>query len=108
MGDKAGEGTSYGNLGNAYQGLGQFITAMECHKRHLKIFKEVGDKTGEACALCFLGSIFECQGSLKKAFSCYHSSVEVYDDIRASLQPNDEWKIFFVISTKEHTKACGV
>ena len=93
--DKAGEGTSYGNLGNAYQGLRQFITAMECHKRHLKISKEVGDKTGEACTLCFLGSIFECQGSLKKAFSCYHSSVEVYDDIGASLQPNDEWKICF-------------
>ena len=95
VGDKAREGTSYGNLGNAYQGLGQFITAMECHKRHLKIFKEVGDKTGEACALCFLGIIFECQGILQKAFSCYHSSVEVYDDIRASLQPNDEWKICF-------------
>ena len=93
VGDKAREGTSYGNLGNAYQGLGQFITAMECHKRHLKISKEVGDKTGEACALCFLGSIFECQGSLKKAFS--YSSVEVYDDIKASLQPNDEWKICF-------------
>ena len=93
--DKAGEGTSYGNLRNAYQGLRQFITAMECHKRHLKIPKEVGDKTGEACALCFLGSIFECQGSLKKAFSCYHSSVEVYDDIRASLQPDDEWKLCF-------------
>ena len=95
VGDKAREGTSYGNLGNAYQGLGQFITAMECHKRHLKIFKEVGDKTGEACALCFLGIIFECQGSLQKAFSCYHSSVEVYDDIRASLQPDDEWKLCF-------------
>ena len=95
VGDKAREGTSYGNLGNAYQGLGQFITAMECHKRHLKIFKEVGDKTGEACALCFLGIIFECQGILQKAFSCYHSSVEVYDDIRASLQPDDEWKLCF-------------
>ena len=29
VGDKAGEGTSYGNLGNAYQGLGEFKTAIE-------------------------------------------------------------------------------
>ena len=31
VGDKAEEGRSYGNLGCAYQGLGQFKTAIEYH-----------------------------------------------------------------------------
>ena len=95
MGDKAGEGTSYGNLGNAYQGLGQFKTAIQYHQRHLEIAKEVGDKTGEAHSLCSLGIIFKCHGNLMMAFDCYHSSVQLYDDIRASLQLNDQWKISY-------------
>ena len=95
VGDKAGEGRSYGNLGNAYRGLGQFKTAIQYHQRHLEIAKEVGDKTGEAFSLCSLGSSFECQGNLMKAFDCYYSSVELYDDIRASLQLNDQWKICY-------------
>nr|XP_058945352.1 tetratricopeptide repeat protein 28-like [Pocillopora verrucosa] len=95
VGDKAGEGKSYGNLGNAYQGLGEFKTAIKYHQRHLEIAKEVGDKTGEACSLCSLGSSYECQGNLLRAFDHYYSSVELYDDIRASLQLNDQWKICY-------------
>ena len=49
MGDKAGEEGSYGNLGNAYRGPGQFKTAIEYHQRHLEIAKEVGDKAMETC-----------------------------------------------------------
>ena len=102
VGDKAEEGGSYGNLGCAYHSLGQFKTAIEYHQRHLEIAKgvgeiskEVGDKTGEACSLCSLGSIFECQGNLMMAFDCYYLSVQLYDDIRASLQLNDRWKICY-------------
>ena len=47
MGDKAGKGRAYGNLSNAYQRLGDFKTAIDYHKRNLKIDKEVGDKAGE-------------------------------------------------------------
>ena len=95
VGDKAGEGASYGNLGNAYGSLGKFKTAIEYHQRHLEIAKEVGNKTEEACSLYSLGNIFECQGNLMVAFDCYYSSVELYDDIRASLQLNDQWKICY-------------
>ncbi|XP_066021461.1 tetratricopeptide repeat protein 28-like [Pocillopora verrucosa] len=95
VGDKAEEGRSYNNLGSAYRGLGQFKTALKYHQRSLEIAKEVGDKTGEACSLCHLGSIFECQGNLMMAFDCYHSSVQLYEDIRASLQLNDQWKISY-------------
>nr|XP_058960204.1 tetratricopeptide repeat protein 28-like [Pocillopora verrucosa] len=96
VGDKAGEGISYGNLGNAYGSLRQFETAIQYHQRHLEIAKEVGDKAGEeAWSLYSLGSSFECQGNLMRAFDCYYSSVELYDDIRASLQLNDQWKICY-------------
>ncbi|CAH3159602.1 unnamed protein product [Pocillopora meandrina] len=95
VGDKAGEGRSYGNLGSAYGSLGQFKTAIQYHQRHLEIAKEVGDKTGEAFSLCSLGSSFECQENLMKAFDCYYSSVELHDDIRASLELNDQWKICY-------------
>ncbi|XP_066022638.1 tetratricopeptide repeat protein 28-like [Pocillopora verrucosa] len=95
VGDKAGEGLSYGSLGNAYQGQRQFKAAIQYHQRHLEIAKEVGDKTREACALSSVGIIYECLGKLQKAFFCYHSSVLLYNDIRASLQLNDQWKISF-------------
>ncbi|XP_066015434.1 tetratricopeptide repeat protein 28-like [Pocillopora verrucosa] len=95
VGDKAGEGKSYCLLGRIHQGQRELKTAIECFQRHLEISKEVGDKTGEACSLRSLGSSFERQGNLMMAFDCYYSSVELYDDIRASLQLNDQWKICY-------------
>jgi hypothetical protein len=37
-------------LGNAYQSLGSFSNALEHHKEHLVISKEVGDRAGEGRA----------------------------------------------------------
>ena len=59
MGDKAREGRSYGNLGNAFQGLGQFKTAIEYHNRCLRIAKEVGDKAGEGQSYGNLGKAYQ-------------------------------------------------
>ncbi len=42
VGDRAGEGYAYGNLGNAYNGLGQYDKALELHQNHLIIAVEVG------------------------------------------------------------------
>ncbi|PFX18226.1 Tetratricopeptide repeat protein 28 [Stylophora pistillata] len=95
VGDKAGEGKSYCLLGSIRLSQREFKAAIECNERHLEIAKEVGDKTGEACSLCSLGISFECLGNVSKAFVCFQSSVEVCDDIRASLQLNDEWKICY-------------
>ncbi|XP_066026205.1 tetratricopeptide repeat protein 28-like [Pocillopora verrucosa] len=95
VGNKAEEGKSYYLLGRICQAQRELKTAIACFARYLEISKEVGDKAGEACSLCSLGSSFECQGNLMKAFDCYYSSVELYDDIRASLQLNDQWKICY-------------
>ena len=45
-GDRAGEGRAYGNLGIAYDSLGDYQKAKEYHEKHLKIAKEIGDRAG--------------------------------------------------------------
>ena len=47
IGDRAGEGTAYGNLGIAYQAQGYYEKAIEYHDKNLKIAKEIGDRVGE-------------------------------------------------------------
>ena len=38
---------AYGNLGNAYQSLGDYRKAIEYYEKHLKIATEIGDQAGE-------------------------------------------------------------
>ena len=45
--DRGGEGGAYGNLGNAYQSLGDYLNAIEYHEKALKIGVEIGDRGGE-------------------------------------------------------------
>jgi hypothetical protein len=44
VGDRAGEGVAYGNLGNAYASQGAFSKAIEYLVQDLAIAKEVGDR----------------------------------------------------------------
>ena len=74
MGDKAGEEGSYGNLGNAYRGPGQFKTAIEYHQRHLEITR-----------------VYSCMMILGPVFNSTIGG-----------------RFVIVISTKVHTKVCGV
>ena len=50
IGDRAREGAAYGNLGNAYQSLGDYRKAIEYHEKRLKIAIEIGDRAGEGRA----------------------------------------------------------
>ena len=47
VGDRAGEGQAYGNLGIAYDSQGDYAKAIEYHAQHLAIAKEVGDRAEE-------------------------------------------------------------
>ena len=58
MGDKAGEGRSYGNRGNAYYSQGLVKTAIEYHQRCLEIAKEVGDRAGVGASYGNLGCVY--------------------------------------------------
>ena len=71
IGDRAGEGTAYGNLGNAYQLLGDFRKAIEYQEEHLKIAKEIGDRAGEGRAYGNLGNTYKSLSDHRKAIE-YH------------------------------------
>jgi hypothetical protein len=63
VGDRAGEGTAYGSLGNAYKSLGDFSRAIEYHTQRLEIAKEVGDRAGEGGAYGSLGNAYRSLGT---------------------------------------------
>jgi tetratricopeptide (TPR) repeat protein len=61
VGDRAGEGKAYRNLGCAYESQGDFRKAIEYHTQHLAIAKEVGDRAGEVRAYGNLGCAYDSQ-----------------------------------------------
>ena len=67
VGDRAGEGMSYGNLGNAYYSLGDFKKAIEYHELDLKIATEVGNRAGEGKSYGNLSNTYGRLGDFKKA-----------------------------------------
>ena len=81
MGDKAGEGRSYGNLGSAYRSLGQFKTAIDYHKQDLEIAKEVGDKAGEGASYGNLGIAYHCLGQFKTAIDYHKQHLEIAKEV---------------------------
>ena len=54
MGDRAGEGGAYGNIGIAYESQGDSSKASKYHAQD--IAKEVGDRAGEGQAYANLGT----------------------------------------------------
>ena len=81
MGDKAGEGRSYCNLGIAYNSLGQFKTAIKYYQRHLEIAKEVGDKIGEGRSLGGLGNAYNSLGPFKTAIEYHQRHLEIAKEV---------------------------
>ncbi|XP_068726251.1 tetratricopeptide repeat protein 28-like [Montipora capricornis] len=71
VGDRAGEGKAYGNLGNTYQSLGDFKQAIKYHQQDLRIAKEVWDRVGEGRAYCNLGNAYQSLGDFRQAIE-YH------------------------------------
>ena len=65
IGDRAGEGRAYGNLGNAYFSLGDFRKAIEYHEKDLKIAIEIGDRAGEGRAYGNLGNAYFSLGDFR-------------------------------------------
>ena len=67
LGDRAGEGRAYGNLGISYDSLGDFKQAVKYHNQHLSIAKELGERAGEGRAYGNLGSAHQRPADLKQA-----------------------------------------
>jgi len=67
IGDRRGEGTALGNLGNAYQNLGETRRAIELYEQRLVIAREIGDRRGESIGSWNLGLRYEAEGDLARA-----------------------------------------
>src|SRR5262249_6068829 len=61
-GNRRGEGTDLGNLGNAYADLGETRKAIEYHGQALIIVREIGDRGHEGATLGNLGLAYAAMG----------------------------------------------
>ena len=81
MGDRAGEGGAYANLGNACDSLGNFKQALEYHNQHLSIAKEVGDRAGEGGAYANLGNACRGLGNFKQALEYHNQHLSIAKEV---------------------------
>jgi len=81
VGDRAGEGVTYGNLGHAYHSLGDFKKAIEYYECHLKIAKEVGDRAGEGRSYGSLGNAYYSLGDFKKAIAYHELDLKIAKEV---------------------------
>jgi hypothetical protein len=81
VGDRAGEGVAYANLGCAYGSQGDFSKAIEYRTQHLAIAKEVGDRAGEGKAYGNLGSAYDLQGDYSKAIKHHTQHLAIAKEV---------------------------
>ena len=81
IGDRAGEGEAYGNLGNRYQSLGDYRKAIEYNEKHLKIAIENGDRAGEGEAYGNLGNRYQSLGNYRKAIEYNEKHLKIAIEI---------------------------
>ena len=67
MKDEPEEGRAYGNLGNAYDSLGDLEKTLDCYERSLKIAKNVKDRSREARAHNCLGIVYKKTRRFRKS-----------------------------------------
>ncbi|MBZ0305426.1 MAG: tetratricopeptide repeat protein, partial [Anaerolineae bacterium] len=67
QGNRQNQGAHLGNLGNAYDSLGDYPRAIAFHQQALAIAREIGDKRGEGNRLGNLGIAYFSLGDYPKA-----------------------------------------
>ena len=85
IGDRAGEGGAYENLGTAYQSLGDCQKAIEYHEKHLKIAKEIGDWAGEGDAYHYIGYAYFFLEQFENAADKFSGALEAFNAVRSCL-----------------------
>jgi tetratricopeptide (TPR) repeat protein len=83
--DLQGEADSLGNLGNAYNALGQHKKAIAFFQKTLAIQHKIKDYQGEAYSLINLGNAYTDLFNYKEAIVFYHKSLRV-SKIKKNLQ----------------------
>src|SRR5260370_510898 len=81
IGDRRGEGSALGNLGNAYAALGKVEKAIGYYEQYLAIAREMGDRRGEGSALGNLGIAYYLSGQVEKAIGYYEQHLAIAREI---------------------------
>jgi tetratricopeptide (TPR) repeat protein len=77
LGDRQGEGATLGNLGNAYNQLGELQRAIGYHQQRLAVAREIGDHRGEGTALAGLGLAHYLLGNVQVACEYYKQRLAI-------------------------------
>jgi CHAT domain-containing protein len=80
--DRLGEGKSLGNLGIAYQALGDYAKAIEYQQQRLAIAREIKDRLGEGQSLGNLGSAYQALGDYVKAIDYHQQLLAIAREIK--------------------------
>ena len=67
IGDRGGEGRTYGNLGSVFHSLGEYQNAKEYYEKALAIAIETGDRGGEGTTYLKLGNVYRNLKELRQA-----------------------------------------
>ncbi len=79
------ESAALGNLGLAYQSLGNHTKAIEYAQQYLAIAREIKDHRGEAMALFILGGAYHSLGNYAKAIEYAQQSIAISREIKERL-----------------------
>ena len=81
IGDREGESTTLGNLGNAYSDLGELRKAIEFYEEALTISREIEDRQGEGVDLGNLGNAYSDLGEIRKAIEYHEQALAIAREI---------------------------
>ena len=81
IGYRGGEGVALGNLGNAYQSLGDYRKAIDYHMKRFKIAIEISDRGGEGSAYGSLGIAYRSLGDYRKAIKYHEKDLNIAIEI---------------------------
>jgi tetratricopeptide (TPR) repeat protein len=79
IGDRRGEGSQLGNLGNAWRYLGEVSRAIKYLEQALIQIRESGDRRNEGFHLANLGNAYQALGKLQEAYRRWQESLAVFD-----------------------------
>jgi tetratricopeptide (TPR) repeat protein len=77
FGNKIGEGTSLGCIGNAFRGQGKYKDSIVFYKKAITIAQEIGNKSSEGTYLGNLGIIYKILGKYEQAISQYKQAIQI-------------------------------
>ena len=81
LNNRSVEGISLGDLGNAYDSLGDYRKAIDYHEQSLAIAREIGDRSGEGSSLGNLGNAYDSLGNYRKAIDYHEQSLAIAREI---------------------------